>query len=90
MASYRTAQYLIQLTDTGYSPNRIHVTQISVMHDGSNNIYKTEYGVNTTVGELGSFDFSISVGTMQMLFTPSNTLTPSALTVKVYRTSITA
>jgi len=90
VTNYRTAQYLIQLTDTGYSPYRVHVTQISVLHDGSSNIYKTEYGVNTTVGELGTFDFSISGSTMQLLFTPSSTLAPSNLVVKAYRTSITA
>jgi hypothetical protein len=88
---YRSAKYLVQLVDTGYTPNRIHTSEIMIFHDSSNNVYKTEYGVMTSVGELGTFDAVVTSTNIQLQFTPSwPTLTPNALTVKIYRTGLTA
>ena len=90
-STYRTAKYLVQLVDTGFTPNRVHTTEMMIFHDGAGNIYKSEYGVVTNVGELGTFDATMTGNGVQLTFTPSfPSLTPSALVVKAYRTSITA
>jgi hypothetical protein len=61
------------------------------MHDGSANVYKSEYGVMSNVGELGTFDAFVTGSGVQLTFTPSfPALTPSALVVKAFRTNITA
>jgi hypothetical protein len=88
-STYRTAKYLVQLVDTGAAIPRVHTTEMMIFHDGGN-VYKSEYGIVSNVGELGTFDAIISGGNVQLQFTPSfPTLTPSALTIKVYRTGIT-
>ena len=90
-STYRTAKYMIQLVDTGFSPNRIHSSELSVIHDGAGNVYKNEYGINTSVGELGTFNALVSGNNVQIQFTPSfPTLTPSSLMVKMSRITITA
>jgi hypothetical protein len=82
---------MIQLVDTGFSPYRIHASELSVIHDGAGNVYKTEYGINTNVGELGTFNALVSGTNVQIQFTPSfPTLTPTSLTVKMSRITITA
>jgi hypothetical protein len=82
---------MIQLVDTGFTPNRVHATEMMVFHDGSANIYKSEYGVVSNIGELGTFDAIMTGAGVTLTFTPSfPALTPSALVVKAYRTSITA
>lgn len=88
-STYRTAKYLVQLVDTGAAIPRVHTTEMMIFHDGGN-VYKSEYGIVSNVGELGTFDATITGGNVQLTFTPSfPTLTPSALTIKVYRTGIT-
>ena len=88
-AIYRTAKYIIQITDVGYDPIRVHSTELMLMHDGST-VYSTEYGIMTNKGILGTFDASIVSGNVVLAFTPNSTnLLPSILTIKVSRTSIT-
>lgn len=86
-SSYRTAKYMIQLVDTGFSPTRVHATELMVFHDNIT-VYKSEYGVVTNVSELGSFDAIISSNNVVLQFTPAPT--PSNLTIKVFRTAITS
>ena len=89
-STYRTAKYNIQLVDTGFTPNRVQFTEVVLMHDGSANVYKSEYGVMSNVGELGTFDAFVTGSGVQLTFTPSfPALTPSALVVKAFRTNIT-
>ena len=89
ISSYRTAKYMIQITDTGFSPIRVHATEISIFHDGSNNIYSTEYGIHTNLGILGTFDAGISASTLELKFRPNGSgLTPNTLKVKLTRTLI--
>ena len=57
-----------------------------VFHD-STYVYITEYGIATTNGELGTFDAVIGGGSVTLNFTPN--YTPTAMTIKVVRTSIT-
>jgi len=90
-SSYRTAKYMVQMVDTAFTPQRVHATEIMMFHDGAGNVYKSEYGIVTNLGELGTFDASITGGNVQLTMTPSfPTLTPSSLFVKVYRTAITS
>ena len=88
-SSYRSARYSVQLVDTGYTPHRVHFTEIVLIHDGTNNVYKNEYGVMTNVGELGTFDAAVVAGGVQLTFQPAwPTLSPpSALVVKATRTT---
>jgi len=90
-SSYRTAKYIVQLVDTGFSPYRVHATEMSVIHDGAGNVYKTEYGINTSVGELGTFNAIASGTNVLVQFTPSfPVLIPISLTVKMSRITITS
>lgn len=90
-SSYRSARYTIQLVDTGFTPNRIHFTEMVLIHDGAANVYKSEYGVITSVGELGTFDATVTGNGIQLTFQPTwPALTPpSALVIKAQRTTVT-
>lgn len=83
-ANYRTAKYLVQITDS----SKIHVEEILLFHDGSN-VYMSIYAISTNQGELGDFDASIVGGnTMTLTFTPN--YVPTAMNIKVARTTLTA
>ena len=84
IATYRTAEYLVQLWDS--STNSIHSEKIMVTTDGTN-VFITEYAVVTNNGELGTFDAGLSTGVITLKFTASSA---SNLVIKVVRTSITA
>jgi hypothetical protein len=90
-SSYRSARYTIQLVDTGFTPNRVHFTEMVLMHDGSANVYKSEYGVITNVGELGTFDATVTGSGIQLTFQPAwpSLTPPSALVIKAQRTTVT-
>ena len=87
-SSYRSAKYIIQLADNSFTPNRVHVTEIMLFHDGAGSVYKTEYNVATNHGELGTFDTTMTGLGVQLSFTPSALLAPSNLVIKANRTSI--
>jgi hypothetical protein len=55
-----------------------------IIHDGTT-VYKTEYGEVTSAAALGTFDASITTGTLNLSFTATAATTK---TVKVYRTAI--
>jgi hypothetical protein len=80
--TYRTAKYLIQIVDAAL----VHVEEIMLFHD-STNVYMTEYGVMSNTGELGDFDATLAANTITLKFTPN--YTPTSMTVKVVRTTIT-
>jgi len=82
-STYRTAKYVVQI----YDSSKVHVEEFMLFHDNTL-AYLTEYAVATNTGELGAFDANISAGTMTLTFTPN--YTPSAMTIKVVRTAITA
>lgn len=81
-ASYRTARYTVQIFDS----NKIHITEIMTSHNGTT-AYLNEYGILTSDGELGSFDVSLSGGTVTLTFTPSSV---TSMVIKVVRFGITA
>jgi hypothetical protein len=90
-SSYRSARYTIQLVDTGFTPNRVHFTEMVLIHDGAANVYKSEYGVITSVGELGTFDATVTGSGIQLTFQPAwpSLTPPSALVIKAQRTTVT-
>lgn len=78
--TYRSAKYFVQMT----SGSDYNVIELSMVHDGAN-VYLTQYGeIKTTANSLGTFDASISTGTLSVLFTP----TFSSTTVKASVTLI--
>ena len=81
--SYRTAKYVVQIVDG----TKIHSEEFMLFHDGTN-AYLTEYAVMTSQGELGTFDANYAGNTMTVNFTPN--YTPTAMTIKLVRTAITA
>lgn len=83
-AEYRTAKYLVQITDTGM----IHVQEMLLFQDGSN-VYMNIYAITTNQGELGDFDASVVGGnTMTLTFTPN--YVPTNMVIKAVRTTLTA
>ena len=89
--SFRTAKYLVQITDTGFVPNKFHVVEIMVTYDGSaqtNGSYISQYGIVTNTGELGEFNAVYNGGLIQVTFTPN--YSPTAMAVQALRLAITA
>ncbi len=80
--AYRTAKYLVQIVDVA----KVHVQELLLFHDGTN-VYITEYAVATNTGELGSFDATLVGSTITLKFTAN--YTPTNMTIKVTRTTIT-
>jgi hypothetical protein len=78
-ATYRSAKYYVQMT----SGSAYHVIEISLLHDGTD-VNLVQYGEIRTGASLGTFDASITSGTLNLLFTPTNATT----TVKLTRTAI--
>ena len=81
-ASFRTAHYLLQVTNTVTSSYQ--ASQIMLIHDGTD-VYLTEYADLVTNGQLGAWEADISSGLVELLFTPS---TSQNMAIKVVRTTI--
>ena len=82
-STYRSAEYTVQITDFP----KVHIGKLLLMHDGTNNIYLTEFGVVTNSGTLGTFDAAFTGTNVVLKFTPTSA--PTAMTIKVRRTAIT-
>ena len=70
VATYRSVKYQISIT----SGSAYHMTEVSVIHDGTG-AYITEYGTVLTGVSLASFDADISGGNLRLLTTPVNAVT---------------
>lgn len=70
VAAFNSAKYLCQVTWS----TSIHLTEISVMHDGTN-VYITEYGTMYSGSSLGTFTADLSAGLIRLKFSPVNTTT---------------
>ena len=80
-ATYRSAKYLAQIAD-GTS---FEIVEFLVVHDGTT-VYMTTYGnVYSGAASLGSFDASISAGTLSVTYTA---LAATGKTVKLMREAI--
>jgi len=81
--AYTSAKYFIQLVDSG----NYQVTEINLVQDGTN-VYKTEYGMNTNNGVLGTFSASINTmggNWVQLQFTP---FAATNLSVRIAKTKL--
>ena len=88
--AYRTAKYLCQVVDTGFTPNKVQVEEFLVFHDNNGTTttaYIISYGIGNNTGELGAWDAVYTASTITLQFTPN--YTPTALVVKTVRTAIT-
>ena len=78
-ASYRSAKYLMQVV----SGTAYQMIELSLVHDNTT-VYLSQYGEVRSGANLGTFDASITTGTLNILFTPVNSVT----TVKAVATLI--
>jgi hypothetical protein len=69
-ATYRSGKYLVQMT----SGSSYHMIELSLIHDNTT-VYLAQYGEVKSGTSLGTFDASISAGTLSVLFTPTNATT---------------
>lgn len=88
---YRTAKYLVQIVDSGYTPNRIHCAELLISHDNNAEYtqgYLVQYGLVTNTGELGGWDVTYNTLTsiLSLVFSPYET-SPDIL-VRVSRTAL--
>jgi hypothetical protein len=56
------------------SGSEYHMIELSLIHDGTT-VHLSQYGEVKTGSSLGSFDASISSGTLSVMFTPTNAIT---------------
>jgi hypothetical protein len=81
-ASFRTAHYVLQITDT--TTAAYQASQIMLLQDGAD-VFLTEYADIYTVASLGTWSADISSGVVELLFTPNNN---DNMNIKVVRTTI--
>ena len=81
-STYRTARYTIQAVDG----TNVHVTEMTVFHDGLGNTYLNEYGISYNNGSLGTFSATVTSNNVVLSFTP---VSATAMTIKVVRLGIT-
>lgn len=89
---YRTAKYLVQIVDYGYTPNLVHSAELLLTHDANGTStfgYVVQYGIVTNTSELGSWDAIYNSGSnsIQLEFTPN--YTPANMLIKVNRIALT-
>lgn len=72
VATYRSAKYVIQVLDS--STGNIHMTEIMLVRDNSNNVYITEYATLTSSSSLVTFtaDYDGSAN-VRLRITPAST-----------------
>ena len=86
-ASYRTAKYVVQIVDEGFTPNLLHSAELLVTHDdngASTFSYLVQYGIVTNFNELGTWDSVYSAGNIVLQFTPN--YTPGNMLIRMVRT----
>ena len=84
---YRSAKYLIQITDgTGVSAN-FETIEILLMIDNNQNVYATEYAVLSSGGELGEFAADVQNDNMVRLYFTAYQASNKVL--KIFRTGMT-
>ena len=76
---YRSAKYFVQMI----SGTNYHIIELNVIHDGANTSL-AQYGEVILGSSLGLFEAVIDSGSLQLLFTPNNTVT----VVKLVRTTL--
>jgi hypothetical protein len=79
-AIYRSAKYLVQMN----SGSAYHMIELNLIHDGTT-VYLSQYGEVKTGASLGTFDSTISTGTLSLLFTPANSVTTAKLILQKFK-----
>lgn len=79
ISEFRSAKYEVQVT----SGSKYHLIELRAVHNGTD-VWLAQYGEIQTDGSLGTFDSTIQSGNLQILFTPTNSIT----TLKIYRNSL--
>jgi len=83
-ANYRSCKSFIQIQDG----SNFELTEIVLLHDDLGQVYKSEYGIIATSGELGTFTADLQGdGIVRLYYTAS---APSSKTIKVVKTAIAA
>ena len=82
---YRSSKYFVQVQAGTGGTAEFHIVELNVLVDNSGQTYRSEYGLITTNGELGTFSTTSTVNTVSLTFTP---FTGTTTTVKVLRTGI--
>jgi hypothetical protein len=78
--AYRTAKYTIQIIDGG----DVHAAEMMLTHNNTH-VYKNEYGIVTSSGELGNFSATANGTEITLKFTP---FAPTSMVIKLVRISI--
>jgi hypothetical protein len=84
VAEIRSAEYLIQTSDTTAPANSHQITKLLLVHNGTT-AFITEYATITTNATMGIFNAAISTGALNLRYTPVS----NNVVVKITRTSIT-
>lgn len=72
VATYRSAKYVIQVTDT--VSGNVHYTEIMLTRDNSNNVYVTEYATITSASSLVTYTADYDGSTnVRLRITPAST-----------------
>jgi hypothetical protein len=77
IASYRSAEYLVQLTDTATTSYQI--SKILVLHDGTNSLI-TEYAQLNNNGLIGTFTSDINSGNVRLRLIPTTATVVATVT----------
>jgi len=85
VATYRSAKYEYQITDTGASPDEYQVGEMLVVHDGTNSKHSDYSVIFTGSTVLGTFSTDVSSGNCRLRFTPASS---DAMTIKIARKAI--
>lgn len=79
-STFQSAKYLIDVRDAG----ALHIMEVIVAHNAGD-VIVTEYGIVTSNGLLGEFNYDVSSGQARVLFTPT---TATSMTVKIAKTLV--
>jgi len=78
--SLDSAKFLVSITDSG----EIHFAEVSVISDGTD-IWKVEYGTNTSNGALGTFSVAMNGALATLYFAPT---APTSMNIKSLVTAL--
>lgn len=84
--SYRSAKYLIQITDGAGIGANFETIEILLMIDNNQNVYATEYAVLSSNGELGEFAADVQGDNTVRLYFTAYQATSKVL--KIFRTTM--
>lgn len=87
VSQYRSAKYLIQITDGSGAGAEFETIEILLLVDNNQTVYATEYAVLTSNGELGEFAADVEVDNIVRLYFTA--YQASSKTIKIFRTGMT-